>query len=214
MTDTKIAPLSRSLRIHGKTPHVQHRRMSYSMLLRDRIVSLLKQMAVFNTFQFATNRAKPIQPESLPYCGVYFMSETCQGGLEPQSGVVEQRLLVRFGFSVIILDNDRDASEYMLDRMYQAITSLMRMPELHSFSAPLVRVQGFTGSSRQHIFAAAGQNNETPYAELQYEMICDLGTETFDPEITDDFEVLHVTVNYPYGSDAPPIIVEYDVQQE
>lgn len=210
---TVFSPLSRSIRLHGKTPVVTHGQLSYPLLLRDVILDHVKQMPFFASgFTFSTDKAQQIQPESLPFCGVYFLQEVGGADAEPQTGPIGFRTTVRIGFSVIIIYSDHAAGEYELDRAAQALSGLFSDPTLYNNS--LVRVQGFTGLSRQHVFGNTGQNNETPVAELRWELICDLGTITYPPNITDDFETMHVETHYPFGNeDTPPVVVEYDLSQ-
>lgn len=212
-TDTVFSPVYRNIRLHGKIPRVDYLPVSYPLMLRDAILVRVKAMSYFaNGFTFSTNKMMQIQPQSLPFCGVYFIQETGGPTAEPQTGITGFATTVRIGFSVIILNNDGEAAENELDRAAQVLAyGLFRDSSLRNNSQ--FKVQAFTGLTRQHIFGNVGQNNETPVAELRWEIICDLGTISYEPVVPDMLEVIHVETEYPYGSDAPHIESEYDLEQ-
>ncbi len=186
---------------------------SYAINLRDSIVTRLKAMPYFAAFNFTTNKLLQIQLESLPLCGVYFIQELGSPDGESQTGETRFRTAVRIGFSVMIVYNDGDAAEYELDNAYQALCGLFSDPFFRRDGSTCL-VQGFNTESRQHIFGNLGQSNETPIAELRMELMVDLGTITFPTIITDDLNVIHVEVDYPYGrDDVQNVVVEYDLEQ-
>jgi hypothetical protein len=185
------------------------------MLLRDAIVSRIKAMPYFAGFTFTTNRMLQIMVTSLPLCGVYFIQETGVPAPESQTGTVAFRTTVRLGFSVIVLNNDGEKAENELDRACQVLSyGLFADPTLLLNSQ--FQIQGFANVSRQHMFGNIGQSNETPIAELRWELLVDLGTVIYEPVIPDVLEVIHVQTEYPPGEadGVPPIIVEYDLPQE
>ncbi len=208
--------LRRDIRLHGKTPRVDHKTRSYPILVRDGIMDRVRVLPYFAGFHFSTNKALQIQPQSLPFCGVYFIQEIGAVDGEAQVGEPRFRTSARYGFSVIILNNDPDAGDYKLDEAMQALAhGLFDDPTLYNNS--VFKIQGYTSTSRQHIFGNTGQNNELPIAELRFELICDLGVITYPPQITDDFEILHVETDFPVGGDSDAVeqvVVEYDVQQD
>jgi hypothetical protein len=192
--------------------------MSYSLLVRDGVMDRLKAMPIFSGFKFSTNRALQIQPQSLPFCGVYFIQETQSPDGDADAGEIRFRTYTRIGFSIIVQNNDPADAELKLDRAFMAITrGLFSDKTLYDNSS--FKIQGFTSGNRQHVFGNAGQDNETPIAELRYEMLCDLGTITYPPYVPDDLEVIHVKTAFPDGGTpaeqaaVQQVEAQYDVDQ-
>ena len=211
-------PFKRDLRMRGKTPRVDHVRRSYPILVRDGIMDRVKAMPYFSSFHFSTNKSLQIQPQSLPFCGVYLLQELMTPDGDANVGEVRFRTTTRIGFSVIVLNNDADAAEYQLDTAMQVITGgLFADPTLYDNS--VFKIQAFISGSRQHVFGGVGQDNETPIAELRYELTCDLGAITYPPFEPDDLEIIHVETAFPAGGtqaeqDAvQQTIAEYDLEQ-
>lgn len=207
-----------NLRLRGKTPLIAHIPRSYAMLARDGIRDRVMAMPWFATFSFSTNKAKPIQPESLPFCGIYLIEETMVADGNSNAGEPRFRTSVRIGFSVIVVNNDEDDSEYQLDTAMQAlIRGLLSDPTLYNNDQ--FRIEGYTSAGRTHIFGNAGKDNQTPIAELRFELVLDLGVITYEPLVTDDLEIIHVRTAYP-GKDTTEeqesrqqVETEYDLEQ-
>lgn len=171
---------------------------SYSFLVRDNILAVVKEMPFYDGFNFTTNKSLQIQPEALPFCGVYFIQELLTPDGDIDAGEVRFRAATRIGFSVIIQNNDAVQAENILDDAFVALTAMFSDNKL--YNNPVARIQGFASGSRQHIFGAMGaQDNETPIAELRFELTCDLGTITYPPVVVDDLKVIHVKTQYPGG---------------
>jgi hypothetical protein len=207
----------RSLRLHAKIPRVDHTRMSYPMVVRDGIMNRLKAKPYFSTFKFSTSRAVQIQPQSLPFCGVYFLQETQTPDGDINAGEVRFRVSARYGFSVIVLNNNPEEAEYQIDRAMMQITSLFSDPTLYGGAD--AEIQGFAGGNRQHVFGNAGQDNVTPTVELRYELTCDLGTVTYEPVVPDILEVIRSDTSFPIGGtaqqhhDTQQVVSQYDMEQ-
>ncbi len=211
-------PFKRDLRLHTKSPVAKLTQRSYSILVRDAIVDRVKVQPFFSGFTFTTNKSLQIQPATLPLCGVYFIQEIGIGDGDPQDGEPRFRTSSRYGFSVIVVNNDAEKAEYQLDAAWQVLTgNLFSDPTLYNNS--LFKIQSYTNVSRQHVFGNAGKDNETPIAELRYELICDLGAITYPPVVNDDLEVIHVTTAFPTGGtqaekdQTQQVQAEYDVEQ-
>lgn len=197
--------------------------MSYALKLRDGIIDRIKVMPFFTNpaivppFTYTKNRAMQVQPSSLPLCGVYFLQES--GTPEGDANAAEIRFStsVRLGFTVIIVNNDMEAAEYTLDLAFEAIrTGLFSDPTLYNNAG--FQVEGFTFSMRKHNFGNTLEN-ETPLAEMQWELVCDLGVLDYPPVVLDDFDILHIKTAFPLGGtqaeqDAVQQVVnEYDLPQ-
>lgn len=218
MTATFSYPFSKGVRLHGKTPRVARTTRSYPMLLRDGILDRVKAMPYFANFTFSSNKMLQIQAQSLPFCGVYLIQETMSPDGDADAGEPRFRTMVRIGFSVIIVNNDPDAAEYQLDRAMQALTGgLFSDPTLYHNDQ--FQIQGYVAGIRNHVFGAAGADNETPIAELRFELTCDLGTIDYPPIVLDDLEVIHVKTSFPTDGTAAEkaavqqVVNEYDLDQ-
>src|SRR6266699_3389379 len=201
---TDFFPFKRDIRLHGKTPHVRCTALSYPMLVRDGILNRVKLMSFFSTFNFSSNKTLQIQPASLPFCGVYLLQEMMAPDGDADAGEIRFRTAVRYGFSVIVQNNDSVVAEYNLDKAMQAITvGLFTDPTFYNNSS--FKIQGFTSGSRQHVFGSVGLDNETPIAELRFELTCDLGTISYTPFTEDDLEVIHLETVFPIDGDASKV---------
>src|SRR3954451_14481799 len=107
-------------------------------------------MPFFDGFNFTTNKSLQIQPEQIPFCGVYLIQELMTPDGDADAGEVRFRTAARFGFSVIVQNNDAVQAEYTLDDAFVALTALFADNKL--YNNPEARIQGFVGGSRQHIF--------------------------------------------------------------
>lgn len=203
-------PFSTNLRIHGKSPRVSGVRSSYSFLVRDAILARLKALNDLAGFTFASTTALAIQPQSVPYCGVYFMSEMMSPDGDANAGEVRFRVTTKIGISVIIQNNDPATVELKLDQIYQAVMGKLFSDD-RLYNDTNVKVQGFTNGARQHMFGSLNKDQELPIAELRLEISCDLGTINYEPYVPDDLEIIHVTTDYPDGT--PQVQAEYDLDQ-
>lgn len=203
-------PFSSTLRIHGKSPKVAGDRSSYSFLVRDAVLSRLKALNTLAGFAFAKTSFVAVQPQDVPFCGVYFLSETMTPEGDANAGEVRFRTTTRLGISIVVQNNDAEASDMKLDQIYQAIMTRLFSDD-RLYNDPNVKVQGFTSGTRLHVFGNLGKDNEIPIAELRLEIGCDLGTIVYEPYVPDDLEIIHVTTDYPDGT--PQVQAQYDLEQ-
>jgi len=209
-----VQPFKKDLRLYGKTPKVRSTRRSYSMLVRDGMFDRLKLMPFFTMFNFSTKKDVTIQPQSIPFCGVYFLQEFMAPDGDANAGDVRFRTSARYGFSIIIQNNDPDQAEYTLDKAFQALSGLFSDPTLYNNKQ--FQIQAFSGGLRQHVYGHVGQDNQTPIAELRFELTCDLGVIEYPPFTEDDLEVIHWETAFPVDGDpsqVQQVIAEYDLEQ-
>lgn len=182
------------------------------MLVRDNILERVRLLPFFDGFNFSTNKSMKIQAETIPFCGVYLIQELMTPDGDANAGEVRFRVSTRFGFSVIVQNNDADQAEYTLDDAFMALTALFAD---HTFyDNATAKIQGFVSGSRQHIFGALGQDNETPISELRFELVCDLGTLDYPPVVPDDLNVIHIKTQYPSGDTQENIDRRQQVENE
>lgn len=210
-----IQPFTRSLRLHGKSPRVDHVEHSYPLLVRDGVISRIQVMPFFSGFNFTTNKSLQIQPASIPFCGVYLLQEMQAADGDANAGEPRFRTLARIGISLIIQNNNATEAEQELDMLYNKFsTRLFSDPTFYNNDK--FKIQGFTGGSRMHAFGSVGLDNETPIAELRYDFTCDLGVIYYPPDVRDDLEVIHVKTAYPSiakKDTSKQVETEYDVDQ-
>ena len=193
---------------------------TYPILVRDMLFERLKALPFFtgHGFKFSTSRALEIQPENIPFAGVYFIEEINVADGDANVGDVRFRCTARYGFSVIVQNNDSVAAENKLDEAMDAINSLFKDPRVYNWdglSGP-AKIQAFTRGGRSHAFGNVGKENELPIAELRFDLTCDLGAILFDPVITDDFLTFHVETRYPPGEKGvgvQQVVAQYGIPQ-
>jgi hypothetical protein len=165
---------------------------SYTILIRDGLLARVRSLPQFTTIaRFGRSRARTIQPEHIPYLGIYLIEEQLGQDGVANSGIPHFLHTVRLGFSYIIFNNDPDESEDFLDQGHWALMNgIMQRPRWQIFDND-VRIEAITKGSRKHVYGNSGLNNEKPTAEMQMELtIC--YRSFFEPIIPDSFDVWHV----------------------
>jgi hypothetical protein len=210
------SPSTVQLRIHGKIPHIDTIERSYAMRVRDAIIPRLQAKAFFKDFTFRRSHALKIMPALMPYCCVYFMSEQLRPDGNANIGEIRFSSEARIGFQVIMINNDPDIMEDRLDDAHQVIfNTLLRDPTFYNNKVEDYIIEAFSRGSRQHFYGSTViQNNETPYAELRAELVCDLGAIEYEPIVEDMLETLHVETVHPpddFTDQNPHVISIYDM---
>jgi hypothetical protein len=189
---------------------------SYAMIVRDEMMARLKTMPFFATFKFGTNKAEQIQPELIPFLGVYFISEDLSPEGDANDGEPRFHSSATYGFSVVIQNNDGAAAELKLDEAYMLVMDrLFRDPTL--YLNPKAQIQAYVRGNRTHQFGAAGADNAIPVAESRFTLICDLGVIDFPPIVDNVFAKMHFETRYPLGEDTTQIqqvVAEWDLPVE
>jgi hypothetical protein len=189
---------------------------TYAFIVRDAILQRLEGLPFFsNGWTFATTTEFQIQPENIPFCGVYFVSENATPDGDANTGEVRHRVVVRIGISVIVQSHEPEHAELELDKATLAIMGkLFADPTLYHSKDALI--QAFPTYERTHQFGNAGSENELPIAELRLHINCDLGTVMWPPTVNDYLRVIHVKTAFPIGGDTEAVQqveVEYDILQ-
>jgi hypothetical protein len=175
-----------------------------ALIVRDRIRSKIAAMPFFSTFHFSTNKALQIQPENIPFAGIYFIEKTDLPDGDANVAEVRFRETVRYGISVIVQNNDAEAAENKLDEAMAAINTLFKDPKFYNWEGLWkngeVAIQAFLRGSETHQFGSVGAENEMPIAELRYDLTCDLGVIYYEPDVPDDLQSIHVKTQFPSGA--------------
>lgn len=182
-----------------------------ALIVRDAIYDRVKAMPFFAGFTFAKNKMLRVQPAELPYCGVYLINELLLPEGDPNAGDIRLRDSARYGFSVVVVDNEGEEGETTLDQAFAEITTgLLCDTTLTGFNNKLL--QGITRGERMHVYGSVALDNETPVLELQFDMTADLGTAIFKPTIVDDFNTFHVDARPIQNPDAPVVEMQWNMQ--
>jgi hypothetical protein len=189
---------------------------SPAFILRNAFFDAALRLPFFANGGFSTRKVSrqfPIQKEQLPVLGVYLIDETMGPDGDGDAGNIRFALTARIGFSVVIANNDPIASEEILDEAFwalmnglwrdQYLTNLLDTynPHVGAGTPGNTRFESVARGIRQHRFGAVGQNNETPVAELQYDVSI-FHRYGFEPIIEDELEEIDVTTAFPPGATA------------
>ena len=188
---------------------------SYSLVIRDAFFDAVSTDPFFASYTCRKTRMLAVKTELLPHLGVYIIDETMLPDGEPNAGVIRFNHDLRIGFSVMVANNDQVLAEQTIDAAFWKIMNrlwpdqhLMNM--IYSSMADNTRVEAITRGARRHVFGASGLNNETPLAEMQYDITAKYRT-YWPPIITDDLLEIDVTtqVGDPPPDQRPPIASKY-----
>jgi hypothetical protein len=200
--------------------------------MRGVFFDALAAMPFFSGFTCRKQKQLQVQSQIIPYLGVYFVEEPHTPDGDLNHGEIKFIHSVRIGISVIIANNDPDASEAILDQAYQAIMTrlwtdeyIMNMIDTFNYGTGVqnnpdnTRSEGVERIRRRHVFGNPSLNNELPTAELQLEITIRMRTR-WPAVVPDDFEHMHVEVRpvmqYPPADDlndsTMPVVAEYDIQ--
>lgn len=177
---------------------------SFAFLIRDTVYDLVTPY--FSGFKFRKNKMLAVQPDQLPYLGIYLVDETMVPDGDANAGCVRFSHTARIGFSVIIANNDPVVAEQQSDQAYLLLMRIM-FTDLHFMQVienlhneEGVMVESVTRGTRRHIFGSPQNTNETPFVELQYECSFFFRTEWY-PDITDTLDQINVTAQPVTASD-------------
>ena len=172
-------------------------KQSYAFDIRDTFYNAVTADAFFQGFVTKKNRMLPVQPDQLPYLGVYVTEETSAPDGDANAACVRFVNTARIVFSVMTANNDRDAAESLSDKAYLKIMSVLYtspdiMNVLTRKNVEGVLIESIARGTRRHIYGNSGQNNQTPWIELQYEVQATYRTEWY-PDIIDTLDEIALT---------------------
>lgn len=176
---------------------------SFSLDIRDTFFNAVTRMPFFANYTKRKNKMLQVQPELLPFLAVYLLDETMTPDGDANAGYIRFSHSLRIGFSVMILNNDQDLAEQTIDAAFWALMNgLWTDPSLNNpidtFNVDTgisninnVRFESLTRGTRRHLYGNARADNETPLAELQYDVTVFYRSD-FWPEITDDLLLVDI----------------------
>jgi hypothetical protein len=169
---------------------------SYSLVIRDGLFDLVSADPFFAKYTCRKTKMLRVRTELLPYLGVYIIDDTMLPDGDGNAGHVRFNDTLRIGFSAVIANNDQVAAELQIDAAYWKIMNLL-WPDQKLMNVVLsslpdnTMIESVPRGSRRHVFGATALNNETPLAELQYDVSIFFRT-GFPPVITDDLLTIDV----------------------
>jgi hypothetical protein len=202
-----IIPARGLLALNGTAPDVDvigiAETQSFALDMRDAMYDVVTANPYFNGYTFRKTKMRPVQADLLPFLGVYVVDELMVPDGDANAGCIRFNHTSRIGFSVIQSNNDSDALERGIDAAYLKImsslwTDIKLMNVLVNNNPEGVGIESIVRGSRRHVFGNAGLNNETPIAELQYEVNCFSRSEWY-PNITDTLDEIDVTTGVKAG---------------
>lgn len=195
---------------------------SFSLVIRDVFFDALAGDPFFENYSKRKNKMLSVQHQLLPYLGVYIIDETMLADGDANAGMIRFSHTLRIGFSVVVSNNDQVVAEQQIDAAWWRIMNrlwpdqyIMNLfdtmnPHTGQPNPDNTVIEGITRGVRRHVFGSTALNNETPLAELQYDVSVFFRT-TWPPMITDDLEEIDVTTvvgDEPYD-ERPPIKSKY-----
>jgi hypothetical protein len=178
-------------------------KQSWAFDIRDTFYNVVTVDPFFAAFNAQKNRMLPVQPDQLPYLGVYLGEETNTPDGDGNAACIRFTETARIVFSVITANNDRAAAEAFSDQSYLKIKSLLFtdlnvMNVWNGKNIEGVMIESIARGTRRHIYGNAGQNNETPWIDMQYDVQAVYRTEWY-PDITDMLDEIDVTTGVKAG---------------
>jgi hypothetical protein len=169
---------------------------SYSLVIRDALFAAVSSDPFFAKYTCRKTKMLRVQAELLPYLGVYIIDETMLPDGDANAGMIRFNHTLRIGFSVVIANNDQVAAELQIDAAWWEIMNTLwpdqKIMNLITSSLPdNTIIESVPRGTRRHVFGAANLNNETPLAELQYDVSIFFRT-GWPPVITDSLLTIDV----------------------
>jgi hypothetical protein len=174
---------------------------SFAVDVRDAMYNIVTADVYFSGYTFRKTKMLPVQAALIPYLGVYVVDEIMVPDGDANAGCIRFNHTARIGFSVVLANNDQVVLEQGIDAAYLKIMALLwtdikLMNVLVNNNPEGVGIESVLRGARRHVFGSTGANNETPFAELQYEVSCFSRSEWY-PDITDTLNEIDVTTAYP-----------------
>ena len=183
---------------------------SFALVIRDVFYDAVSSDPFFANYSKRKTKMLSVQHQALPYLGVYIIDENMQPDGDANAGMIRFSHTLRIGFSVIIANNDQVVAEQQIDAAWWRIMNrlwpdqyIMNLfdtlnPHTGTGNPDNTVIESITRGVRRHVFGSTGLNNETPVAELQYDVSVFFRT-TWPPIITDDLEEIDISTGIKIG---------------
>ncbi|QIG93812.1 MULTISPECIES: hypothetical protein [Bradyrhizobium] len=176
---------------------------SYSLVIRDGLFDAVSTDPFFASYTARKTKMLSVQHQLLPYLGVYIIEEQMLPDGDGNAGHIRFSHTLRIGFSVVVANNDQVAAEAQIDAAWWRIMNRL-WPDQKLMNVVLsslpdnTMIESLPRGVRRHVFGAAGLNNETPVAELQYDVSIFFRS-GWPPIITDDLNTIDVVTGIKPG---------------
>jgi hypothetical protein len=183
-------------------------RGTYAEAIRNRMLTIAFKSPFFATFMPRVTRGLPIAVTDLPILGCYLGEETNIPDGDLNAGQIAFITTVRFGWSIMVAETDKEAAEHRLECAYVALRNgLWCSPSLNSLLDTTdyetgevtiynARFEGAQRQSARTVWGAFLLDNETPVAEKQWEVTVQYRC-VFNPGPFHDLEEVDVTTSFP-----------------
>jgi len=180
--------------------------MSAAHNIKLGIIERLQQYPFFAKFTFGENQSRQVQPEDLPYCGVYQLPEAQKADGDLNAGEPKLRSESVIGLSIILVNIESDELETALDVAFDIVmVGLLQDATFIGFApAGLYSIEGVSAVNRHNVFGTLGSQNELPIGELRIE-ITFITRYDYPPDIVDWLEHVHLETVYPSLEEAPSV---------
>jgi IPT/TIG domain len=179
---------------------------SYGWVIRNVFFDALKADSFFVGYHCRKTPMEVVQFEHLPYLGVYIVDETMLPDGDANAHAPSFIHTLKIGFSVIIANNDMDVAEAMIDAAFWRImnrlwTDAGIMNVYYSTNPDNTLIEALTRGTRRPVFGREQRDQQTPVAEVRYEISVTFRTD-WPPVIPDDFLVIDLKTGIKPG-DSP-----------
>jgi len=171
---------------------------SYGWVIRNAFYDTLAADSFFANHFKRKTKMVPIMANQLPYLGVYIIDEQMIPDGDANAGGVSFSHTLRIGFSVMLVMNDQDQAEAGIDAAFWKIMNLLwtntgLLNVMNSTMPDNTRIESTIRGVRRQAFGHAQLTNQTPLAELQYDVSVFYRT-YWEPVIPDTLDEVDVTV--------------------
>jgi hypothetical protein len=183
---------------------------SYSLVIRDVFFDAVARDPFFTNYTKRKTRMLVVPPPMLPHLAVYFLDENLAGDGDANATAIRFSHTLRIGFSVRVALNDDEAAERTIDAAYWKIMHILwedpylsnvidtYNPHLGFGNPDNTMFESVVGGKRRHQFGTNQANNETPLAELQYDVSVFYRT-VWSPGPFDDFNEMRLRTGIKIG---------------
>jgi hypothetical protein len=176
---------------------------SYSLVIRDALFDAVSSDPFFADYTCRKTKMLAVQTQLLPYLGVYIIDETMTPDGDANAGMIRFSHTLRVGFSAMVANNDQVIAELQIDAAFWRIMNRL-WPDQHIMNVLLsslpdnVMIESIPRGSRRPVFGATSLANETPIAEVQYDVSVFYRSD-WPPVITDDLLTIDVVTGVKPG---------------
>jgi hypothetical protein len=172
--------------------------MSAARRIQHGITERLKNFPFFAKFTFRESQSYQVQPNDLPYCGIYQLPEIQTSDGDLNVGEVRLKSESIIGLSIILRNIQAEELEAALDTAFDIMMVGLLQDSTFIGFPPQGQywIEGVSRVRRQHVFGSLGSSNETPIGELRVEFSF-ITKYDYPPNVKDDLELVVLETAYP-----------------